>query len=344
MWAQLASGACEGLSPGSYPAVAGATIAAGATGSVVYDGSVYQAVNQSQCDVYTGVKVGLHVSPNCEMFFVPCVCECDSEPDCCDRSVAVCVNGDIRIIPINNGESEWLLPCCDNAGETEGPKKYILHLTCELYEGTEQFAIRAYYTVVPVDFEREENDWLLWSWLNWDALCDDPSIDQVDVQELAGAGGGGGGGNCRWWIVASMTAQENQCQCTCPPCGSNDPDPSECCDRSLWFCINEVSKEIPLVGGNETFDVSACCNCEAAALQLTTSCVNGIPFLGWFYSCGEITGNGTISLEHFCTSNAGQILTIESPCFIQIQATTQETICAECVYEPTTTGPPTVEP
>jgi hypothetical protein len=87
-WGDLWAGeilACAelNLSPGSYPAVAGATIAAGATGSIVYDGGIYQAINQSACPVRIGDLVGLHVSPDCEAFFVPCVCDCSSSGEAC---------------------------------------------------------------------------------------------------------------------------------------------------------------------------------------------------------------------------------------------------------------------
>ena len=101
---------CEDLpAPGSYPAVAGASIAAGATGSVVYDGTVYQAVNQSQCNVVIGDLVGFHISPTCEAFFVPCVCDCaQTEPEtCCDKIIAICINGEVKIVAVNGGTAQW---------------------------------------------------------------------------------------------------------------------------------------------------------------------------------------------------------------------------------------------
>jgi hypothetical protein len=64
--------ACDDLPPGAYKGVAAATIAAGATGNVTYDGNTYSAVNHSECGVVNGDLVGLFVSPNCEVFFVPC--------------------------------------------------------------------------------------------------------------------------------------------------------------------------------------------------------------------------------------------------------------------------------
>lgn len=103
--------ACENLPlPGSYPAAAGAAIAAGATGAVVYDGVVYQAKNQSQCNVVIGDLVGLHIAPNCVAFFVPCVCNC--ERLCCDRSVAICVCGQVFIVAVDGGEVVVDLDTC----------------------------------------------------------------------------------------------------------------------------------------------------------------------------------------------------------------------------------------
>jgi hypothetical protein len=65
---------CDDLPPGAYKGVAAATILAGATGNVTYDGNTYSAVNHSGCGVTNGDLVGLFVSPNCEMFFIPCEC------------------------------------------------------------------------------------------------------------------------------------------------------------------------------------------------------------------------------------------------------------------------------
>lgn len=102
---------CEGLPvPGPYRAICGASIAPGETGPVVYDGTVYQAVNQSQCKVVIGDRVGFHVSPTCEAFFVPCVCDC--ERLCCERSVAICVCGQLFIVAVDGGEIVVNLDMC----------------------------------------------------------------------------------------------------------------------------------------------------------------------------------------------------------------------------------------
>jgi hypothetical protein len=119
LWA-LDGSTCPDLpSPGSYPAIAGQAIAAGATGSVVYDGTVYEAVNQSQCNVVIGDKIGLHVSPGCEAFFVPCVCSCSQTTPtvCCNKFIAICINGEVEIVAVNGGSAQWTLTeCCECVG------------------------------------------------------------------------------------------------------------------------------------------------------------------------------------------------------------------------------------
>lgn len=326
-WAGEAVGCPDiGLAPGSYPGVAGAAIAAGASGSVVYDGDAYEAINQSECPVRFGDRVGLYVSPNCEAFFVPCVCDCDPPPeDCCEKPYSICIGGKVHILRPTGlvSDSKTWTACCEGA-----PNVYTFsgYLRCD----TETNAIYFVFRVGPFAGGVGEGE------IELTDLCANGFASEViDLNEIIEA-------PCE----VTVTASDELIDCNLNQCGGTEP-PSECCDQSLHFCINEVSKEMPLIGGDETFDVTACCNCPGgASLQLTTTCVNGNPFLGYFYQCAEITGSGNISLADFCFGATGRILTIMEPCFLQIQVTTTETACAECLFTPTTgtEEPPPIDP
>ena len=108
--------ACEDLAPGSYAATVGGAIAGGASGPVVYDGTVYTAKNQSACNVVIGDLIILHVTALCELLFTPCVCDCaQTTPEtCCDKIIAICINGEVKIVAVNGGTAQWdLSGCCE---------------------------------------------------------------------------------------------------------------------------------------------------------------------------------------------------------------------------------------
>jgi predicted RecA/RadA family phage recombinase len=309
---------CDDLQPGSYPAIAGQAIAAGATGSVVYDGTVYEAVNQSQCNVVIGDKIGLHVSPACEAFFVPCVCSCSqTDPTCCDRSIAVCVNGDVRIIPVDAGQERWTFGvgfpevfCCS---DTCGPGSYFeLALQCE---GT---SIDAAWSFVCYD-AAGLNPITTSGTLDWSALCTGPAVIEGTLTIT------GHDGNCSLDVVSATEATDELCY----PCGS-EPPPTDCCSGTRWFCIDGESVEIALDGGTHIFDVSGCCGCPGATLELELTCNNGIVSLTHKYTCDLTVEIATKNISDICDSNDPVVVDITGSCFLQVVITIVEQTCDPC--------------
>lgn len=211
-----------GLDPGSYPAEAGAAIAAGATGSVVYDGTVYQAKNQSQCNVVIGDLVGMHVSPTCEIFFVPCVCDCaqTTPTDCCDAVIAICINGQVRIVAVNGGTASWdLSSCCDCEGAT-----FSITLACTPGSGQGpgngpgpggNSVTTATWTYTCGEIEETGT-------LDYSGLCADPVEEPVDTISAGGC-----------LIVISASTDAEQCEPCSEPSPEPDPQPTDCCETPV---------------------------------------------------------------------------------------------------------------
>lgn len=119
-----ADAVCEelDLSVGSYRATAGATIAPGETGPIQVNGGedcaevIVDAVNHSECTFYLGERITAHVDKCCTAWFTGCSC-CGGEqtpPDCCDRSIAICIGGELQIVSVNGGTASWdVSECCD---------------------------------------------------------------------------------------------------------------------------------------------------------------------------------------------------------------------------------------
>jgi hypothetical protein len=322
---------CDQLAPGSYPAVAGASIAAGATGVVVYDGGVYSAVNQSQCPVVIGDKVGLHVSPSCEAFFVPCVCNCNGEgpANCCQKIIAVCVNNETQLVEVDGGEAEWILSeeCCGT------DRRLIIHLTCTTSMGVSSIVV--YWSWVTVDYVRTTNDWQDWPQWQWSELCSDPPETKTSFAGVCGLR--------PIFVTASPSAAE--CECVCPPCSGPDPPapPTDCCSQSLWFCLNGDSQQLAVNGGTYTWDISDCCDCTTATFEVMLSCNEStdVITLQYEFDCDGViqTGSENTLMSTFCTGQAPQILTfLGLTCFIQLPVTITEFTCSTC--EPTATTPP----
>lgn len=212
---------CEDLpAPGSYPAVAGAAIAAGATGSVVYDGVVYQAKNQSQCNVVIGDLVGLHIAPNCVAFFVPCVCNCSqSGPgNCCDKYIALCVNNRVVVLAVDGGSAQWTLTGCCECGSTP---TLTITLSCTGETVTGSWTYTCGETTSNGTFDLS-------------GLCDDPVVEYDDTITMSG---------CDVRIIATQNAE--QCEVCSPP---SDPcaDPDDCVETEC--CPdNPIPKTLTLV-------------------------------------------------------------------------------------------------
>jgi hypothetical protein len=211
------------LSPGSYPAIAGASIAAGATGSVVYDGTVYQAKNQSQCNVVIGDLLGLHVAPNCVAFFVPCVCSCSqtTPTTCCDKYIALCVNNRVVVLAVDGGSAQWTLTGCCECGSTP---TLTITLSCTGETVTGSWTYTCGETTSNGTFDLS-------------GLCDDPVEEYDDTITMSG---------CDVRIIATVDAE--QCEECSPP---SDPcaDPDDCVETEC--CVELVPKtlSLTLVGG-----------------------------------------------------------------------------------------------
>lgn len=128
LWAESVANCPDiGLAPGSYRSTAGATIAPGETGPIQVSGGddcatfIINAVNHSECTFYLGERITAHVDKCCTAWFTGCSC-CGSEPsppDCCERSVAICIAGELKLVPVDGGSASWdISACCDCVGAT----------------------------------------------------------------------------------------------------------------------------------------------------------------------------------------------------------------------------------
>jgi hypothetical protein len=336
--------------PGSYEGIAGDTITPGSTGPVVFGGNIFNAVNHSQCEVKVGDRVGLHITPNCGAFFVPCVC-CESdeptEPNCCDKFVAVCVAGYTQVVPVSCQEGDpwgptatWSLfplrQCCEAYSDDLCSTSFTINITyLAIKLCCVDGVITAYYGVT-CGFFPEEDSPGSGTW-DWSALCDEPpgviNRDLVLQSEDDNV--------CALRIVASATASSDLCE----PCDPEPPAPDECCDQSLYFCLNGVSVLLAVDGGTYTWDVSACCG-TTASFQITLSCnpSTGNISLSYLYTAGEVTAAGTENtiMSQFCNDGAPRIINFTLPCFLQLLVSQVQFECSECTggESPTVSPPP----
>jgi len=206
MWAQLASGDCEELSPGSYRGVCGATIAPGESGPVIVTGcdgdETLDAVNHSNCTFYLGDRITVNVDPCCEVHFTGCSC-CGSEPsppDCCDISIVICIAGESKILSVDGGTYTWdVSECCDCVGAT-----FEVALSCVDGEITADWTYTCSGTTTgDIDLT---------------ALCDFENDVEIlgELTEICG-----GNLNDRW---ANFVAD-------CEPCGDEPPPPCDLCTQ-----------------------------------------------------------------------------------------------------------------
>jgi hypothetical protein len=322
--------------------VAAASIAAGDIGPVIYNASVYEAVNQSDCDVIVGNRVGLHISPNCEAFFVPCVC-CDPESGgggetccetypCCCPFVVCAYNATYDLFAFNVFWQSWTWPnntwlfqseffYCDEVGENNH-----LILTFDFDCCTDGVPIMN-WTATETDLTPVAS-----GSFNIDGICADPPRISRHVLDL--------GDGC---TIPISFARE----WTDELCGDYGPPSSPCCDQSLYLCIQNVSELLPVDGGNTTFDVSVCCEAEAS-LEITLSCdpSTGVITMAYTYTSGMVTSSGTANLSAFCTDGSPRIITLDTICFLQMLVSTTQFDCPDCLSGGTTitTPPPPVTP
>jgi hypothetical protein len=85
------------------------------------------------------------------------------------------------------------------------------------------------------------------------------------------------------------------------------------------ICIAGERQILSVDGGTYTWDVSECCDCEGATLEVTLTCEagsgsgpgngpgpggNSTIIAAWEYTCGESTSSGTVDIESLCDDDA----------------------------------------
>jgi len=326
--------ACEDIQPGSYRAIAGDTIEPGETGPILIttcDGTLVEnAINQTDCTFYAGNRITANVDPCCVIHFTGCGGGVDPNTlTCCERRSFVCVNGITYPVDHNGGLwVGWITDCCDCLGydppegfENSTPGSYLaITLECD---GDVVLAHWQFYCVytrpgAPIFGADGSSTSVLRGsgTLDWSNLCNETPAGYEDVVTVGG---------CDITIVASPALAANLCS----PCSAQPPG---CCDKTLWFCINNDSREMAVDGGDETWDVTECCpDCTSATVRLRMTCSNGIISLQRTYTCDGLVSNETTNISQYCSSTATTLLNIPTPnCFLQAQISIAEVACDSC--------------
>jgi hypothetical protein len=225
LWVELGGGGatCEelGLSVGSYRGICGSTIAPGETGPIQASGGegcetvTLDAENHSECTFYLGDRITVHVDKCCTAWFTGCSC-CGSEtpPPCCDRSVAICIAGELKLVAVNGGSASWdVSECCDCEGATLG-----VTIAC-VTEG-ETTTITATWTYTCGETVVSDD-------IDLSSLCDDDADVEILNELLAVCDGNL---SDRW---ANFIAD-------CDPCF--EPPPCTCCFELFPWSSDECDK------------------------------------------------------------------------------------------------------
>jgi len=335
---------CEDIPPGSYPAVAGATIAAGEIGQILItrcDSTlILSAANHTNCTFYAGDLITAIVDDCCVVRFTGCKCDCtEPEDNCCDKLLFICVDGNTYPVSMTNGR--WVTfgfgtfnqdfsqfpvnpsDCCVECEPIEGFTAYgsflDIFLTCNENTITAVATYRCNYHKDGT-FSEGNTFPLKTETYNWSDLCGESPVSSItETFEYLG---------CSFDIVASFDLTTS-----CAPCGGAPPSPTGCCAQSLYFCINDDSRLMPVVGGDETWDVSDCCDCTTATVRLRTFCSNGSPSVQVTYTCDGVSSTNVASLNEFCTGSDFIFIPISSfQCFIRVQVSVANLGCDACIY------------
>lgn len=325
---------CDDLpAPGSYQAIAGGTIPPGVIGPIVYDGTVYQVKNHSRCEVLFGHEVGFHIDPDCNTFFVPCVC-CDEVPgDCCDKAYSICINAQTHILrplsssPYSHDIATWILCCRTPDGMANG--------------GDEPGSFYQLTGWIECDPVTE----VIYFWWNISGAGIGTPGGRIELEGLCTNGTSVTYLNpeSAWvpFTCQTFTSPSNNIVIhasdgllECEDCNATPPpETDECCDKLLWFCLNGLAVQLAIDGGTHTWDVSDCCDCASATLEIRLRCdpeTDRIT-LQWFYTCdGGFTEIGAISLTDICPATTTQLITVDASCFLQIQVTVADIGCDLC--------------
>ncbi len=222
-------------------------------------------------------------------------------PECCELSRWVCINGDSRLMAFDGGDETWdTSSCCFGCS----PSTVRIRFTCV----DNVVSMQRTYTC------DEESSIDV---VNISNLCDDDAPFFFSIP------------NSDCYIQGFITANEQDCE----SCIS-------CCGESRWFCINNISKELELEDGTDTFDVTDCCDCESSILTLSLSCVplTNLIRVDWTVTCGESLE--PVSGVEFIQCSDTVLNIAVNDCFYQIQISETNIGCEACDGGITTTTPP----
>lgn len=210
-WLMIDKGArdCEDIQPGSYRATAGATIAPGATGLILVetcDGTqvIENAINQTDCTFYNGNRITANVDPCCVIHFTGCGSSAPAA--CCDKSIAICVWGQTRIIPLDGGSASWgigLATANPTMGECEICDTLILTILVECVASviTASYVFRCFS---PLIGETSGT-------LDWSGLC--TPVDYEDTIEVCQSPG-----VCCDVVISASSDLLSGCYLPCEEC------------------------------------------------------------------------------------------------------------------------------
>lgn len=323
----------SGLEPGTYRALCGGTIAPGASGLIQVtdcDGTTktITATNHTNCTFYTGERITAHITPCCTAHFDGCSC-CGDAPVCCDRSIAVCMDGQTQIVSLKNTS---VVPvrvlfnflnadpnkCCDNACAYSVAA--TIDITCSGTTVTADYFISCRDSIGAGGYEYSGT-------LDWSDLCASPATAIEDVITICNLNTGV---CCNVTIVASPSLEAEACD----PCGTGTPTPpAGCCTQQLWFCIGGVSQQLALDGGNYTWTITDCVDCTGTAtLEADLTCTDNVPILQLTYTCDGGTPEVTAyNLSQFCYSlNPVRFFLTTDDGQIEVNITGTETACDSC--------------
>lgn len=316
------------LRPGTYAGIVGETINAGLSGSVLISTCntplTIDAINHTtNCTFYPGDKVTVTIDNCCVAFFTGCANSTPPDPEvCCPFTAFVCINGRTQTVSTGGGPVFWSIgpftnPPTDTGCELCYAAIVQIELTCtELGVVTANLRIDCYQCCSsPLGGVTFYGSYT--RTLDWSDMCDDPPVSYEDVVTY------GDSNECSFTVYAARNVNDIS-DCT-------NPEP-QCCDKTLWLCVNGDSREMAVDGGDQTWDVTACCSgCTSATLRIKLQCENGVIRLTRTYTCDGLSLVETTTISQFCYSNDPLIIGVPTPnCFLQILITITETTCESC--------------
>lgn len=110
------------------------------------------------------------------------------------------------------------------------------------------------------------------------------------------------GSNCAFALGDRVTLHVSPfCEMHITGCACCDAEPPVGDGVMVHICIGGNYQILPIDGGSYTWDISQCCNCEGASLEIVLS-VSGDPVdtatAAWEYNCGGASDSGTIDISN----------------------------------------------